>query len=256
LAADFSLRSRPPHTKQIQQIETKREKEKERKQRSQTHSIGSLLRRRHSVGSESEKITEQQSEVKGAQRKITLKKKKRRGSREDEWIPSKKRCNAAIPSGACAKQSEEIDKTEKEKEKEREQHRSRMYSVIDRKWKRERERATVGSETRKRKSQQKGSIKRKKCRGCREAECIPSKARSDAAIQSEVKATQSEVTDETDKDTEKEQRRRMYTSKKRCNAAIQSVAGATQSEDTDETGEEKAKETEQRSQMHSIGRLL
>jgi hypothetical protein len=29
-------------------------------------------------------------------------------------------------------------------------------------------------------------IKIKKCRGCREAECIPSKARSDAAIQSEV----------------------------------------------------------------------
>jgi hypothetical protein len=43
---------------------------------------------------------------------------------------------------------------------------------------------------RKRKSQQKGAIKIKKCRGCREAECSPSKARSDAAIQSEVKATQ------------------------------------------------------------------
>ena len=54
--------------------------------------------------------------------------------------------------------------------------------------------------------------KRKKCRGCREAEYIPSKARSDAAIQSEVKATQSEVTDETDEDTEKEreQRGRMH----------------------------------------------
>jgi hypothetical protein len=55
-------------------------------------------------------------------------------------------CNAAIPSVACATQSEDIDRTEKEKEKERE-HRSRLYSVIDRKSKRERERGTVGSES-------------------------------------------------------------------------------------------------------------
>jgi hypothetical protein len=58
-------------------------------------------------------------------------------------------------------------------------------------------------------------IKIKKCRGCREAECIPSKARSDAAIQSEVKATQSEQAKESDKDEEKEreQRSRMYSVK-------------------------------------------
>jgi hypothetical protein len=51
-------------------------------------------------------------------------------------------------------------------------------------------------------------IKIKKCRGCREAECSPSKARSDAAIQSEVKATQSEETDETDNNKEKEREQR------------------------------------------------
>jgi hypothetical protein len=44
--------------------------------------------------------------------------------------------------------------------------------------------------------------KRKKCRGCSYDECIPSKARSNAAIQSEVSAKLSEKTDETEEEKE------------------------------------------------------
>jgi hypothetical protein len=53
--------------------------------------------------------------------------------------------------------------------------------------------------------------KRRKMRGTREAERIQSKSRSEAAIQSEASATQSEETDETDeaKEKEKGQRSRM-----------------------------------------------
>ena len=43
-------------------------------------------------------------------------------------------------------------------------------------------------------------MKRKKCRGCSDAECIPSKARFGAVIQSEASPTQSEETDETDEE--------------------------------------------------------
>jgi hypothetical protein len=53
-----------------------------------------------------------------------------------------------------------------------------------------------------RKSKQYGAIKRKKCRGCRDAESIPSKARSNTTIQSEVSATLSESTDETEEEKE------------------------------------------------------
>jgi hypothetical protein len=42
--------------------------------------------------------------------------------------------------------------------------------------------------------------KRRKRRGSRDAECIPSKARSNAAIQSEVSAKSSEKTDETEEE--------------------------------------------------------
>jgi hypothetical protein len=57
--------------------------------------------------------------------------------------------------------------------------------------------------------------KRRKCKGCSDAECIPSKARSNAAIQSEVSATLSEKTDETEeeKEKEREERSRMDTVK-------------------------------------------
>ena len=47
-------------------------------------------------------------------------------------------------------------------------------------------------------------MKRRKCKGCSSAECIPSKARSNAAIQSEVSATLSETTVETEEEKEKE----------------------------------------------------
>ena len=46
--------------------------------------------------------------------------------------------------------------------------------------------------------------KRRKCRGCRDAECILSRARSNAAIQSEVSAKLSEKSDETEEEKEKE----------------------------------------------------
>ena len=54
-------------------------------------------------------------------------------------------------------------------------------------------------------------MKRKKRKDCSYAECIPSKARSNAAIQSEVSAKMSENTDETEEKKEKErlQGRRM-----------------------------------------------
>jgi hypothetical protein len=68
--------------------------------------------------------------VKGTKRKSRQKReiKKRRGSREDECVPSKARYNAAIQSVATATQSEETDETDEEKAKEREQT-SRMHSV-------------------------------------------------------------------------------------------------------------------------------
>jgi hypothetical protein len=55
---------------------------------------------------------------------------------------------------------------------------------------------------------------RRKRKGSREAECIPSKARSDATVQSEVKATESDETDKY-KEKEREQRRLMDTVGKR-----------------------------------------
>ena len=128
-----------------------------------------------------------------------------------------------------------------------------------------------------RKTTQKKHIEGRKMRGSREVERIPSKARSNASVQSIASATESEETDGTEQEKAKEReqrsqtdsigsllrrrhsvgRRRIYSVESpRSNAATQSVASSTKLEESDETEEEKAKEREQRSQMHSIRRLL
>jgi hypothetical protein len=89
----------------------------------------------------------------------------RRGSREAEWIPSKTSSKVAIRSEVKARERKSNRPKCKLKEKEQ----------------------AVGSD--------KG--KEKKRSGCRDAECIPSKACSNAAIQSEVSAKLSENSDET-----------------------------------------------------------
>jgi hypothetical protein len=82
--------------------------------------------------------------VKGTQRETRQKRqiKKRRGRREDEFIPLKARYNAAIQSEVSATQSEKTDETDEKmirresredetdiyKEKEREERR-RIYTV-------------------------------------------------------------------------------------------------------------------------------
>ena len=165
------------------------------------YSVKEPLRRRRSVGSESDTV--------GRMRQI--KRRKMRGCREAECIPSKARSDAAIQSEARTTQCEETDETDEEKAKEREQ-RSQTDSIGSLL----RRRHSVGNESDT--VRRMIEIKKRKTNGSREAQGIPSKARS--------------------------------------NASVQSIASATESEETDGTEQEKAKEREQRSRMHFIESLL
>jgi hypothetical protein len=106
-----------------------------------------------------------------------IKKKKRRGSREAVYIPSKARSKASIQSKASATHSVETYETDAEKEKEREQKSQEptLKPLCSRKL------------TRYNELKRMGPTKRKQMRGSREA-FIPSKACSETA--SRKKATQ------------------------------------------------------------------